>query len=463
MVFGVYSFISFIAGILACTFILAAVVYSPGSRMMEDGTLVLTRATDRTLESHQVVLEQILILFRMAFTLLQEVIEDTPPKDLPLQLLREAKGRDIPLELLQKLVDMLKDDADTLRRLASTSKSLNTFGRRAEFRQVKILSVDSLVRLASLLSSHICTVPRGIDSLHLQIAPPQVGSRIPHRSVVVRNTLSVVFRHFRVHSSLCLDLPWAISRHLDWSRVGQYRTIREFTLHGAYPSLLDILPVLASMFSLEVLTITASFARDTSNQSIFNIVAPLGSVMSSELKEVTLSPASLQIMHWMSLLEHGPEKLHLVRIKVDDVGNHAQHFSSFDVFMQMYGRRLARLCIWFEEIWDLDHWDEGSSNAAFLSLGPSSSIPFPMTVLSDALRHTPQLRQLKLLLPCMYDADAVNWHMDNIRMHLSQSTAVSAITGDNVGVDESEFWDTPFLCVAPPTPGGGDDEATGLL
>lgn len=71
----------------------------------------------------------------------------------------------------------------------------------------------------------------------------------------------------------------------------------------------------------------------------------------------------------------------------------------------------------------------------------------PLSVLRDALRHTPRLRQLKLLLPSFYDDEnELRRYTSTIRAHLPPSTIVRARTGDDIGVDEGEFWEAPVLC-----------------
>lgn len=291
----------------------------------------------------------------------QETTERQEANPLPIAVV-EQKVIAIPPEVHRVIVGWLKDFPDILQRVNLTSSALNSLARSAQFRRIDLLSVDRLVQLASLLSSRYCTIAHDTDHLQLEFERPRAGRRIRHDGFAIRHALEALFQHFRqVRISLSLDLPWAISRLLDWPDVGQYTSVGQLTLHGVYPNLLDIPDVLLCMPTLKVLTITASFAEDPAEHSFAHILVPRNTIVCPKLREITLSPASLPLMRWLCSLESGPEDLRLVRIRVDHVGTHAEHFGGIDRFLQMYGRRLAHLCIWFDETWHLMTFDEGAS------------------------------------------------------------------------------------------------------
>lgn len=69
------------------------------------------------------------------------------------------------------------------------------------------------------------------------------------------------------------------------------------------------------------------------------------------------------------------------------------------------------------------------------------------TDLRGALGYTPRLRQLQLLVPCSYDdEDESQRSIDIICAQLPRSTNVRARMGDDVGIDEGEFWEAPLRC-----------------
>lgn len=360
-----------------------------------------------------------------------------------------SKSKTIPflsVELYQLFVEFL--EPESLRQLNQASRELNGVARRRQFRAIDLLSVGRLIRLASLLSSQHCTIPRAIGHLRLECEAPRFNQRVPYSSREVRNAFVAVFGHFNISISLSLNLPWVISRLINWDQIERHSDIRQLSLYGTYPSLIEIINVLSCMPALEILNLTASFAQEIPRDVLLTVATPSTTCIPSKLKDVTLSSASLQLMPWMCSFEHGPEKLRLVRIRVDHIGEHADSFLDVDMFMHKYGRELVGLYIWFEETWYLSPFDQGSYNFYFsASLSRLiSSRRYSFTALTRALRYTPSLRRLRILVPCFRDDEGtISEAMKSICAHLPDSTVVETSIGDDIGIDEMEFWAPPML------------------
>lgn len=349
----IFSWLSPVAGVYACGFILLALVYSPqlaGNRVRSLDAAV----AEIPLEVHQEILATIL-------SLVSTFVSAHLPRATTHGNELVGAPKRLPPELIQEIISTLEDCPDTLQQLSLTSMALNAPARLLEFHRIELRSVGRLVQLASLIQSPDRTIPKKIGHLSLEFKIPQFPTRTAFPSRIIRNALADVFEYFEVEHSLTLNLPWTISRLIDWSYIEQYATLRSLSLHGTYPHLLDIAIVISRLSALKVLTITASVAQDAPGQALLNDLLPQHSSVSSELREIVLSPASLQLMDWMRLLQHGLEQLHMVRIRVDHVGNHIHYFRCIDLFLQRFGRTIAHLWIWFDETWHLTRLDEGES------------------------------------------------------------------------------------------------------
>lgn len=355
---------------------------------------------------------------------------------------------DLPLDIYYEIVCVLEDCPDILRRLNKTTKRFNKLARPIQFRTIHVLSTDSLVQLSSLLQSEHCTIPGPIDRLIVKFDRPQIGRRIDHSCMDVGNAFSVAIDYFDVRTSVLLDLHWLFSRELDWMGLQLTRNITKFALHGTYSCISDVPFVLSQMEHLESLILDATFASDKYGPTLIASPQPLYTFISPHLKEIVFSPACLVLMVWMASLQRGPMNLHLVRIRVDDMGQHSHYFHSLAGFLQKYGSMLRHLYVSFEETTDASY--EGPFSMSFLSTGIDLHGALLPTDLADALQHTPRLRQLELLLPSSYTEIETEANLKKICKHIRSPgpTAVRGRGAYDIGVDGEEFWEDPFLCRA---------------
>lgn len=373
-------------------------------------------------------------------------------KSLPYDILQQTKrvkhasSSILPPEIHHEVVGMLEDFPEALRQLNATSWALNDHARRIQFKTIRVLSVDRLVRLSDLLLSRNCTIPTYVNGLTIEFEPSQVGRTIWHTSMTVMTALATTLDHFQVQHFLCLNSHWAISRHLDWTYLHAHANIRKFVLHGTYTCISDIPRFLSHLRVLESLTLDASFVDESHGAYILASNSADYAFLSPKLKEISLSPASLVLMRWMCSLEEGPESLHLARIRVDGVGEHSHYFHHISLFLEKYGSRMAHLYVSFDEVWDL--YQGAHSFIRLLSTVVPELISYCNDlVLGDALRHTRHLKQLELLLPCAYAEDETAEYMEQISIHLqTPGPVVNVRAAYDIGVDETEFWEAPYLC-----------------
>ncbi|TEB31566.1 hypothetical protein FA13DRAFT_1709527 [Coprinellus micaceus] len=326
----------------------------------------------------------------------------------------------LPLEIHDQIVDMLKDSPEGLRRISAASKIFLPRARPLLFRNIHIRSFQSVMDLSPLLLSKHCTIPKTASHFEVRFEKPFPGQELNYESAEVLGALTDVFHHFTNFDAITLNLPWIYSRILDWIYLREYRNIRKFVLTGTYPWIMDLTRFVGSMDVLEVLVVNATFSAG----SLPTTHPALKSTkISSKLKEIALSAQSLCLMRWMCNLETGPKELHVIRLKVDDVVWNNQHFYDLGEFLSKYGRKVAHLYVWFEEV-GVDAVDI-------------------YEVLGDALYYGLSARQLNLLLPAIWDNDDVYEIISRTcRPYVRPGATVNVVAGEHIGVDEREFWYT---------------------
>lgn len=290
-------------------------------------------------------------------------VQSTPHVTLPAEMRQEIAHVTLPAEMHQEIVGMLDDCPETLRRLNMTSWALNAHARRFQFQSTRVFSLDCMMQLFGLLLSPHCTIPHHIASLTIEVGPSVFGRRIQYGSSMVQIALGTILDHFQVQHLVSLNLRWLVSRHLVWSYLHDYQHIRKFVLHGTYPTLSELPRALYHMRSLESLAINASFVDESDSLHLLASFSVDYAFLSPNLREISMSPASLILMRWMCSLEHRPESLHLVRIRVDDIGHHSLYFRYISMFLEMYGSRMAHLYVSFDEAWELY---DGESSSCYL-------------------------------------------------------------------------------------------------
>ncbi|KAJ3540194.1 hypothetical protein NMY22_g4408 [Coprinellus aureogranulatus] len=275
----------------------------------------------------------------------------------------------IPGDVQEVITSALKECPGALRKMSATSADVNFCTRRILFQDISVHSIRRLVHLSSLLSSPFCTIPARARTFELRLAPlKDAGRGTGHDSITVGDAIADVLEHFHdVQVSLFLDLPWLVSRHMDWGYLRSHSNLRQFVLCGSYPWLQDVADTIPHMHALESLIVDATFKTDLYDHLLENDIT-----FPENLKEISLSPSSLPLLGWMSSLEDGPRELHFVRIKIDGVSWHVAFFTGgLGKFLERYGSTVAHLYFWFEEC-----PDEVYNGASFVNqlVDSSSSI-----------------------------------------------------------------------------------------
>jgi hypothetical protein len=146
--------------------------------------------------------------------------------------------------------------------------------------------------------------------------------------------------------SATLNLPWMISRTLDWWYVGEHwGNIQTFVLAGTYSWPHELAHTLSHMTSLDRLVVHAAWNLDEWQWAFL----PSDITLSPKLKELECSASSLRLLSWMASLDNGPKGLHLIHIKLDGL---TTPFTSHCVtpFFRRYGRSLKHVYLWLEEV-----------------------------------------------------------------------------------------------------------------
>ncbi|TEB33313.1 hypothetical protein FA13DRAFT_1708651 [Coprinellus micaceus] len=251
-----------------------------------------------------------------------------------------------PPELHDKIVDMMdEDDFESLRHISAASKVFVPRARPILFRHIRILSFKSILQLASLLDSSFCTIPTTAKSLEIQFERPSPGKKLgppTFTSEDVTTAIATMFEHFQSFEvTISLNLPWTFSRYLDWYYINPYTSLRKLVAAGTFIWLSDFTQFLHHVPTLECLIIDASFKCDSS---------PPVTVGIGRTVEACRVPSRLK--------EAGrPDSLHILRVKIDSVQAHIRTFYHLIPFLKMYGRELAHLYVWFEEIGTISHDD----------------------------------------------------------------------------------------------------------
>ncbi|TEB30443.1 hypothetical protein FA13DRAFT_1710455 [Coprinellus micaceus] len=261
---------------------------------------------------------------------------------------------------------------------------------------------SNILQLASLLDSSFCTIPTTAKSLEIQFERPSPGKKLgppTFTSEDVTTAIATMFEHFQSFEvTISLNLPWTFSRYLDWYYINPYTSLRKLVAAGTFIWLSDFTQFLHHVPTLECLIIDASF------KTVEACRVP------SRLKEAGR-----------------PDSLHILRVKIDSVQAHIRTFYHLIPFLKMYGRELAHLYVWFEEIGTISHDDVSV-----------------FEVVSEALDHTINLEHLELLFPAMRDEEDVQAAVALILPPSSRRPANLRIrAGDEVGMDEAEFWEAP--------------------
>jgi hypothetical protein len=270
-----------------------------------------------------------------------------------------------PPELQDKIVDMMDDENDfeSLRHISVASKAFVPRARPILFRHIRVLSFESILQLASLLDSKFCTIPTTAKSLEIEFERPSPGKKLgppTFTSEDVTAAIATMFEHFQSFEvTISLNLPWTFSRYLDWYYINPYTNLRKLVAAGTFIWLSDFTQFLYHVPTLECLIIDASFKSDSSPSMTINVGGAVEACrVPSRLKEVCLSPDSLCLLPWFCLVQAGrPDSLHILRVKVDSVYAHIRTFCHLVPFLEKYGRELAHLYVWFEEVGTVTHND----------------------------------------------------------------------------------------------------------
>ncbi|TEB36971.1 hypothetical protein FA13DRAFT_1787256 [Coprinellus micaceus] len=282
----------------------------------------------------------------------------------------------LPPKLHDTIVDTLDDGEDSssqaLQHMCAASKEFIPRARPIIFRDIRILSFKSLLQLALLLDSRLCTIPTTAKSIEIRFEHPFPGRRLPpgFTNEEVTSAFGTTFYHFQsVEVAISLNIPWTFGRNLDWYYIRPYTNLRKFVASGTFIWLSDFADFLHNVRTLECLLIDASFkCSNALSPETFGRNAEVYRVPLT-LKELALSPESLPL------------------VKVDGVHYHATYFDDIIPFLEMYGGKLRHLYAWFEETTTL-----------------TDSRPFE--VFADALQRVGTcLEHLELLLPSSFDDD----------------------------------------------------------
>lgn len=261
-------------------------------------------------------------------------------------VLSRPMASDIPSDVHGEIVDALQGCPATLRALGATSRHLNRRSRPHLFQDVRILSVARLLRLAAVLSfTPFVTIPHSVATLDVDLPKPHtLGDGSDTREV--REALASVLDHFEVvWGSVRLDLPWVVSRMLDWWYLGRNcGRIRRFVLTGTHSWPHELVRTLSCMHSLDSLVVDAAWNSEGAQWDFL----PTDVALSMELRDVGCSASSLPLLTWMSRLVHWPKTLRTVRIQADGLHSHiAPH--RVRSFFDKYGPQTEQVYLWCEE------------------------------------------------------------------------------------------------------------------
>jgi hypothetical protein len=254
----------------------------------------------------------------------------------------------IPFDILGEIVDTLGADPETLQELGFASRELNTLTRPILFWRVHIGSIPRLLQLSSLILTSFVTIPERVADFCIRIELlKRTDAHFPMSDV--REALAIVLHHFDfIGVSTTLNLPWSLSRMVDWEYIRQSpRTIQKLTLSGTHSSPSDLVMALSHMTSLNSLLVDASW---NSSKVLWDSL-PNQAALPSTLKEICCSANSLDLLRWACSLpqQTRPRDLCIVRAKID--GRNSEFASHFlPLFLEKYGQNLKNLHLWFEEI-----------------------------------------------------------------------------------------------------------------
>lgn len=271
----------------------------------------------------------------------------SPPRQTP------QSQVELPAEIYEEIIKSLTHFLRALRQMGAACRMFKFMARPIAFQTVVVRSADHLVRLNPLLLSSRRTIPTDIHNLIIRFEHLHQLTRLQHDGATVMVALANVIDYFTVKESMLFNIPCVISRFLGWECLHDLHSIRVFHLHGTYTCVLDFIAVLSGMPLLETLVIDASFKNEISDALLTS--PSWGSSLSSKLKELCLaSPESLPLLHWISSVDEGPEDLHLLCIKVDNINRHRRLFGHIGSFLHKFGTHLSHLFVWFEGTWDED-------------------------------------------------------------------------------------------------------------
>ncbi|KAJ3524497.1 hypothetical protein NMY22_g10970 [Coprinellus aureogranulatus] len=354
-----------------------------------------------------------------------------------------------PPELQDRIVNLLEDGQEGLCEASTASRRLNTLARHILFRTVEAQSIDRIVRLYRLLENKQCTIPVIIDHLIIQCEHPQTAGNSPHDALTFSDALGAVLDHFQVQVSITLNLPWVLSRHRDLVDLWDHTQLKNLILRGCYYRTSTITEALAYLPNLEVLVVDASFKSTSEDGQFYEEMRgrKANDFLSPGLKELVLSPEALAMMHWMCLLGAGrrPKDLHVIRLKIDDIRHTREIYKHLEQFFAMYGPTVVHVYLWFEETWD---WPYRGDYFFFCVDMQRLTRCWLHLALGEGLRHAPNLRQLEVLLPSVFDDIDVARFAASVCAHVRPSTRTRVRAGDAIGLDEREFWETPSLTEA---------------
>lgn len=258
----------------------------------------------------------------------------------------------IPLDVQGRIVTDLEDSPGALLAVSSASRYLNGRARPLLFRDLRLTSQPQLLQLAAIISSSpFVTIPTTVTTLYVDL-PSHKPSRGGPDPAAVREALATVLDHFEtVHRSTHLDLPWMVSRLLDWGYLGRISAnIGRLVVRGTYSWPHELVRALSQMPALRSLVVDASWNSDENHWTFL----PAHLHPTAPWNDVGCSAASSKFWTWMVSVEPPLEGVRHVRVKIDGFRSR-EAAASFVRFFQRYGREVQVLYLWFEEVYWLTY------------------------------------------------------------------------------------------------------------